>query len=159
MKNRITALVSLVTLAACVTEPSVYTAAWKIGQNGAARETDITACEVESLSKVPRALTTNVTPVYRTPSNVQCTSYGYSTNCVDYGGQVYGGQAYTQDVNAGLRERVQWQCLARKGYTPITRPTCTVEQRKAGETARSSGKMPDPENVLCFTETGYVKSQ
>lgn len=142
-------------LCGCMVATEPYQAVWRQGSTGAQRADVITQCQVQALQQVPRALATASTPVYRVPSNVVCTGYGYSVSCFDYGGQVYGGQTYTQDANEELRTRVTTQCLANRGYQVLSMPRCTAEQAKKGAISRQS-RLPAAEAVLCLTDDGYV---
>ena len=93
MRRLLTA--SLLLLAGCVATSEPYNVAWMEGASKPKRAADITECEVQALRDVPQALTVNTTPVFQTPSNVQCIRYGNLVNCQNTGGQVYGGQTYT----------------------------------------------------------------
>jgi hypothetical protein len=136
--------------------PGPITTSWRDGAAFSQVNEAQTNCQVQALNQVPRALSTTTTPIYRTPSNIQCTTYGNNTSCRDYGGQVYGGDQVTQDVNASLRVQVTQQCLAKKGISVLSFPTCTTEQKKGGIISSRTGRFPPAANVLCLADEGYV---
>ncbi len=149
------AVFSAVLLAACLpAEP--YTSAWREGATAAQADSAQTDCLIEAANRVPQSVQTYSTPVYRTPSNVQCSSYGNYVNCQEYGGQVYGGDIQSYDANAELRLRATQQCLGKKGFGIATIPACTAEQAKQGVVSFRSGRLPAASNVLCAVDGGYV---
>lgn len=96
---------------------------------------DLLHCSVKAAQTVPTNTKVETTPRYTTP--VSCSSYtsygGYiDTDCT--GGQTYGGQTYSYDANATLRDKVYSQCMIDRGYltttTPI--PLCEPEQIPTG---------------------------
>jgi hypothetical protein len=145
---------TILVVSGCVSEP--ITTSWRDGAPVSQVSEAQTNCQVEALNKVPSALSTTTTPVYRAPSNVQCTTYGNYTNCHDYGGQVYGGNQVTEDVNASLRAQVTKQCLAKKGISVISFPACTNEEKKGRVISSRTGRLPPAANVLCLADEGYV---
>lgn len=154
MKFIVPLALSILAVSGCVSEP--ITTSWREGAAISQVSEAQTNCQVQALNQVPRALSTTTTPVHRTPSNVQCSTYGNYTSCHDYGGQVYGGHQVTQDVNASLRAQVTQQCLAKKGISVISFPACTSEQKKGGVISSRTGRFPPAANVLCLTDEGYV---
>lgn len=141
-------------LSACVATP--YTTAWREGVTFAQLQRVETNCKVEAVNRVPAAIMTSTTPVYRSPSNIQCSTYGNYTSCHDYGGQVFGGDVVTEDRNAPLREQVLSQCLAKQGFSVVSLPACTPAQKKLPTVSLAAGRLPAASAVLCVTETGYV---
>lgn len=142
-------------MSACMpTQP--YTVAWREGATAAQADSAQTDCLIEAANRVPQSTQAYTTPVYRSPSNVQCTTYGNYVSCHDYGGQVYGGQTRTYDANAELRRKATEQCLAKRGFSVVSIPVCTTEQQKKGVTSTASGKLPAASAVLCAVEGGYI---
>lgn len=148
----------------CVPEPvSGY---WRTGEAPSRLSADSTACEVAALREVPRALATAqtpayTTPTYSTPAYTNCYGSGYGATCTTTGGQVsggqtYGGQNYTYDANLNLRERVYGQCMAANGYSLVSLPTCETSQAQLGVTPFLSRPLPNPSQILCATDGGYV---
>ena len=130
--------------------------AWREGATGPQASFAQTDCLIEAANRVPEAVRTYTTPVYSTPSNVQCTTIGNYVNCQEYGGQVYGGQTQAYDANAELRMRATEQCLAKKGFSVVQFPACTPEQAKQGVISFSTGKLPAASTVLCAADGGFV---
>ena len=103
---------------------------------------DLLDCAVKASQAVPTNNRIATTPTYTTP--VACNTYGavstyggfgsYSGNTYCTGGQTYGGQNYSYDANAELRNKVENQCMVEKGYltTRIPIPYCKQEQIPAG---------------------------
>lgn len=142
---------------ACVSQPTSIPTLWKTGATPLERLSDDNACSLQALSAAPRSLSTTATPVFTTPSNVQCTTYGSITNCQQYGGQTLGGNQSIVDLNAELRERVYQQCMAEKGYASTNLPVCSSDQRQFPIILKTSAVTPSASNVLCVTNEGYVQ--
>ncbi|WP_111429951.1 hypothetical protein [Rhodobacteraceae bacterium DSL-40] len=85
---------------------------------------DNTECQVEATQRVPAQIQYSQTPAYTTPASVTCNQYGTQTFCNQTGGQTYGGEMQSYDANAGLRQQVHLQCMARKGYQLVNLPAC-----------------------------------
>lgn len=154
-------------LAACV--PTTHQLMWKDGKTRQQRQSDFTSCEVMALKEVPRAQATTVTPsyttpIYTTPTQTNCYGTGNFASCTTTGGQVMGGQTYggqvvTFDPNSRLREQVALQCLAKRGYAPVTVPVCQKSE-EVGVVSLLTGKSPKAAQVKCLTadKLGYVPS-
>ena len=148
----------------CGCDAGPQTQVWKTGVTPAQRQADVTACDVVAANQVPAAMAVAQTPTYTTPAYTSCYGsgfgygYGYSSqaNCTTTGGQVYGGQTYSYDANAGLRERVSAQCLAQKGYAGITFASCTADDLKGAMALPLGAPMPRPEAVLCIASGGQI---
>jgi hypothetical protein len=85
-------------------------------------QTDQTNCEVSALRDVPEARQVRRGPPRYIPGPRYCDRLG---NCRYGPGYYIPGEIYTVDTNAGLRGRVADQCMAQKGYAPVTLPQCT----------------------------------
>lgn len=134
-------------LSACVPTSEAYL--WKDGATTLQISRQSTECEVASLNKVPASNQVGTTPSYTTPTQTYCTGYGYSASCTTTGGQTYGGNTYSYDANADLRQRVFNMCMQRNGYRSVTVPTCTADQTKAGRRVSSLNRLPVLDNVVC----------
>ena len=110
-------LVLLLTLAACA-PLSLY---YRPGVSVAKLETDRTACEVSALRDAPVANQIRQEPPIFVPGRQVCVP---NRGCVTQPGHWRQGSVYTVDVNKGLRARVMDQCMAQKGYQPVTIPRC-----------------------------------
>ena len=154
-------------LAACVDTTPVELS-WRQGVSVSKLKSDSLNCEMAATRAVPINNQVGVTPTYRTPvyqnpSYTSCYGGTYSVSCTTTGGgfsggQTYGGQVYTYDANSGLRESYFNQCMAQRGYSPISIRPCTPSELKAA-TRKLSGSsvLPPPSEVLCGTpETGIV---
>ena len=126
-------LVSVLFLASCVETMSTYDAYragrpmpmfYKGGVDFGRTASDNTDCQVEAVQRVPAQVQTTQTPAYTTPVSTTCNQIGTQTFCNQMGGQTYGGQTQSYDVNAGLRQQVHLQCMARKGYQYLNIPAC-----------------------------------
>ncbi len=153
--RRFYGVISAVLVLGCVpTEP--YTFAWREGATSSQANSAGTDCEIEAANRVPQSVQAYTTPIYRTPSNVQCNTIGTYVSCQEYGGQVYGGQTKTYDANAELRFKAVQQCLARKGFGMVSIPVCTKDQAAQGVVSFGTGRLPSTASVLCAVDGGYV---
>ncbi|MCB1343544.1 MAG: hypothetical protein KDK24_21260 [Pseudooceanicola sp.] len=123
-------LVSLLVLAAC--EPlSIY---YRPGVTVAKLETDRTACEVSALRDVPVNKELRERPPILIPGETFCNAAGA---CVTRPDRWVSGGFYTIDTNRELRLRVTDQCMAKKGYQPVSIPRCegaVAQSAPAGRT-------------------------
>jgi hypothetical protein len=141
-------------LAGCT--PTAETTYWRDGATGRQWDQAITQCQVQALREVPQSVAVGSTPTYQTPTQTSCYTIGNTVQCSTTGGQVYGGQVYSYDPNAGLRSRVEAQCMANRGYALVTIPTCTSEQRSAGTLRPLSGRLPPFSSVVCTFEGSFI---
>ncbi|SEP59980.1 hypothetical protein [Thalassovita taeanensis] len=81
---------------------------------------DLTQCQVSALSKVPVNTQIRTTPIQTFPRTV-CDRHGRCYTSVE----IMGGQTYTVDANKRLRDKVEAQCMAEKGYAPVELPQCS----------------------------------
>lgn len=94
---------------------------YKPGASVALVERDTTACEVQALRDVPASTLVRRKPPIFVPGNRSCDANG---NCVETPGHYVPGGFETYDPNDGLRLRVERQCMADKGYVPVSIPAC-----------------------------------
>ena len=113
----IVALVGLMGFAACAPLETYY----RPGATVAAVNRDTTACEVRALRDVPASTITRRKPPVFVPGRRTCNASG---NCVETPGYYVPGGFETFDPNTGLRLRVERQCMADKGYAPVSIPPC-----------------------------------
>ena len=136
LKFSLIGLVSVALLSGCGGQKYNDAYAYKIEPTTKGQKAkDLLDCSVQAAQAVPTNTKVETTPRYTTP--VSCSSYtsygGYvDTDCT--GGQTYGGQTYSYDANATLREKVRLQCMADRGYLTTTNPIpyCEPEQVPAG---------------------------
>ena len=125
--------------------------------------------QVACMTKVNKEIPTNnqigTTPSFTVPVSCNTTGslYGYSysgtTNCS--GGQTYGGQAYSYDANADLKQLVFEQCMVDKGYskTPYPIKLCKPEQVPAGFVKPNSKiYKPEPNSCVINAKISYEGS-
>jgi len=84
-------------------------------------QNDQTNCQVSALRKAPVANQVRQRPPIYFPGRQVCNS----TGCYYSPGYWVDGGIYTVDVNQDLRARVEDQCMARKGYQPVSVPLCS----------------------------------
>lgn len=145
--------VILVALAACETEQTIV---YRPDTPASTRSRDLLACELMAAQQVPVNTQIRTNPVYVSPANIQCTSYGYSTSCYDYGSQVSGGGVYSVDANVGLRARVRAQCLADRGYSAVTLPICTSQTSNQSAYNMSTTALPHPSAISCVRGDSFI---
>ncbi|APE45364.1 hypothetical protein BOO69_07750 [Sulfitobacter alexandrii] len=82
---------------------------------------DTTACQVSALRDVPASTQVRRIPPEFVPPRRRCDSAG---NCSVVPGYYIPGETVSFDPNDGLRDRVERQCMADKGYAPVSIPPC-----------------------------------
>lgn len=85
-------------------------------------ERDTNACAVRALAAVPVNTQIRQAPPRYIPGRRRCDSDGH---CIVTGGHYMPGPIYTVDVNRALRRRTERQCMADKGYAPVSIPPCS----------------------------------
>lgn len=123
MKHLVALFATGLALAACA-PLSIY---YRPDVSVARLQTDQTNCEVSALRDAPVANQVRERPPIYFPGRQICGPGG----CYQSGGYWVEGGLYTVDVNRGLRSRVEAQCMARKGYQPITVPLCNPAVKSA----------------------------
>jgi hypothetical protein len=104
---------------------------YKPGVSVARLTQQTTACEVAALRDAPVANETRQDPPQYVPPRKYCNSNG---DCYREPGYWLQGRIYTVDTNAGLRNRVETQCMANKGFTPVQIPVCPAGIKSTGAT-------------------------
>lgn len=82
---------------------------------------DTTTCQVSALRDVPASTQIRRIPPEFVPPRRICDSAG---NCRVIPGYYIPGEVISYDPNDGLRKRVERQCMADKGYSPVSIPPC-----------------------------------
>jgi hypothetical protein len=117
------ALIPITLLISCVEESKNYL--FKPGISVDTKSKDFFECKVAAATAVPANTQIDTTPIFNTPVQTNCYSYGYSgVQCSSTGGQVYGGDTYSYDANAGLRQEHEARCMAARGYRVSQFPVC-----------------------------------
>lgn len=123
MKTQATlALTGLLLLTACA-PATVY---YRQGASVSRLQTDLTDCQVRALRDAPVATEIRQGPPLFWPGRTYCNPAG---QCYATPGYWEPGNIYSVDVNADLRGRVEQQCMARRGYQPVTLGRCTQSIR------------------------------
>lgn len=118
----------------------------KEGGSLARLQSDETACQVQALRQVPVNTITRITPLRTLPQQV-CDRRGHChVVYVEFGGEI---ESY--DANMPLRQKVEAQCMAEKGYRQVELPLCQDSP------ATLPGTMPALSGQSCAvrTKTGY----
>ena len=117
MKHVTITAAMLIGLGACAPLNTYY----KAGADVTAVQRQTTACEVDALAKVPVSSQIRRAPPRFVPPREICNSAG---RCRVIPGFYEPGAIYTVDPNIDLRNRVEAQCMADKGFTPVSIPAC-----------------------------------
>ena len=117
MKTFLKIVIGGLALAACG-PLSIY---YRPGVSVARMQNDQINCEVRALKDAPVANQVRQRPPIYFPG----TRYCNAGRCSVTPGYWASGGIYTVDVNADLRGRVQDQCMAQKGYQPVSVPRCS----------------------------------
>ncbi len=126
MKANLLPLSCLLSLLAGCAPLSIY---HKEGTSVSRMQSDLLSCEVAAAQDVPIATELRREPPYYVPGDRVCYSNG---KCYLRGGYYIPGRVYTVDANRGLRSRVQAQCMADQGYSPVTLPQLLERRGPAG---------------------------
>ncbi len=130
MKPVVALLNATMLLAACTGPLAIY---YRPGISVARMQTDQTRCEVAALRDAPVANQIRQRPPIYFPGRQICGAGG----CYFSEGGWIEGSIYTVDVNEDLRGRVEAQCMAQKGYQPVSVPLCSGPIRSAVQPAQT----------------------
>ena len=118
MKHKILwSAVGLFALAACAPLNTYY----KPGVSVQALDRQTLACQTQALREVPSSTQVRRTPPRFIPSRQRCDASGA---CVVIPARHIPGDLVSYDPNDGLRKRVEQQCMADKGFAPVSIPPC-----------------------------------
>ncbi len=123
-------LTALVALPGCLSKTIQY----KQGVPVAQADRDALACRLKAEREVPVRMITRTIPGRYIPGHKVCTKPG---ECYITPGHLTPPQIISEDSNIGLRNQVALQCMADKGYQPVTLPPCPPSVAKsapAGQT-------------------------
>lgn len=143
MRNTLFILTLAGILSACEGPLDVY---YKPGVSVTRLQTDETNCEVKALKDAPVAQEIRQRPPVFYPGHPICNGYG---QCWYRPGYWVDGGVYSVDVNKDLRNRVLTQCMAEKGYRPVSIPQCSSSvkaQAPVGQTTR----LPTLTDTSCY---------
>jgi len=91
-------------------------------------------------------------PIYRGPPLRRCFGLGGQIHCHLIPGHLQGGQVYSYDANARLRQKKVTQCMLGKGYELFQLPQCTSDQVAGRMVAYD--RMPPVREGACVTRAG-----
>ena len=146
----ITAALATAALAGCAPVGIWY----QTGADVTRVQRDALACEVAALGQAPVAMQRRVTPVVVMPPRRVCDKAG---NCVVRPGGIRGGEVIERDVNAPLRQRIEAQCMADKGYSYQRLPRCSqsVAARAPAGATRVLPRLTESSCAIPLSGGGY----
>ncbi|GLQ26551.1 hypothetical protein [Sulfitobacter pacificus] len=118
---------------------------YKPGASVATLNRDTTACEVSALRNVPVSYQVRRKPPIFVPGNRSCDAEG---NCTGHHGYYISGGVESYDPNLALRNRVEVQCMADKGYAPVSIPPCPDSIARSTPAAATT-KLPQLTDKSC----------
>lgn len=111
-------------------------------------QTDTTECQVAALKEVPVANQVRQSPPVYWPGQTYCDGRG---RCYRSPGWWEPGRVYTVDANKALRDTVEAQCMARKGYRPVSLPLCKQSQKR-GVAPQRTTTLPQLTGSACYVK-------
>jgi hypothetical protein len=143
MRVSIRFLPVMLVLGACAGPLDVF---YKPGATVTRMQTDETNCEVKALKDVPISEQIRQRPPIYYPGSSICNGSG---NCWYRPGYWVDGGIYSVDVNKDLRNRVLTQCMANKGYSPVSIPLCSAGV-KASAPNSTTTTLPSLTESSCY---------
>lgn len=138
------ALAFLALAASCVpTAPIMY--GYRPDTTIAQKDKDGFDCQLQAAREVPVNSQIRTTPSYVTPMQTNC----YGTSCYTTGGQVIGGNTYSYDANAALRNEYFARCMVSRGYQFTQQPLCSKDQVTDALRNQLSGDLRAPAEGSC----------
>ncbi|WP_245706299.1 hypothetical protein [Ruegeria marina] len=118
-------------------------------------QSDTTDCQVKALRDAPVATEIRQRPPIYFPGRTVCNAAG---QCYTTPGWWEPGNVYSVDPNAGLRSRVEQQCMAQKGYSPVQLPSCSQNVAAQVQPVRGA-KLPPlgPKSCVVRFEDGSIQ--
>ena len=144
MKTLLRLLLPCVALAACGPLSMYY----REGENVSKLQAETTQCQVQALKQVPVANQVRQSPPTYWPGRTYCDGRG---SCYRTGGWWEPGRIYTVDVNQSLRDTVEAQCMAQKGFRPVSLPPCKQSVKNRVPAARTT-TLPPLSEASCFVK-------
>ncbi|WP_424833506.1 hypothetical protein [Ruegeria sp.] len=144
MKTVAAFLIPLLVLSACG-PLSLY---YREGESVSKLQTETTECQVKALKDAPVASQIRQSPPVYWPGRTYCDGKG---NCYRSAGWWEPGRIYTVDVNQGLRNTVEAQCMAAKGFRPVSLPPCRNAVKSQVAPARTT-VLPPLNPSSCFVK-------
>ncbi|WP_170759706.1 hypothetical protein [Ruegeria lacuscaerulensis] len=145
MKSVLRLLIPIMALSACDGPLSLY---YREGESVSRVQSETTQCQVQAVNEVPVANQVRQSPPTYWPGRTYCDSGG---RCYRSPGWWQPGRVYTVDVNQGLRNQVEAQCMARKGFRPVSLPPCR-QSVKSQTQAVPTTTLPPLTTQSCFVK-------
>jgi hypothetical protein len=145
MKSVVRLLIPMVVLSACSGPLSLY---YREGESVTRMQSATTQCQVAALEDVPVANQVRQNPPTYWPGRTYCDGRG---RCYRSPGWWQPGNVYTVDVNQGLRNQVEAQCMAKKGFRPVSLPPCK-QNIKSSVPAVPTTKLPPLSTQSCYVK-------
>lgn len=143
MKHLLWTFCAASVLAACAGPVDLY---YKPGGSVSRLATDTTDCQVRALRDAPVATQVRQRPPIYVPGNRWCNAAG---QCYVSPGYWMDGGIYSVDANADLRARVEAQCMAARGYSPVSLPRCSPQVAEAAP-KQLTGTLPRLSEGSCI---------
>ncbi len=144
MKTILPTLICLLILSACG-PLSLY---YREGESVSRMQNETTNCQVQALKDAPVANQVRQSPPVYWPGRTYCDGRG---RCYRNPGWWEPGRVYTVDVNQGLRNKVEAQCMAQKGYRPVSLPPCKQGVKSRVPPIRTT-TLPPLSSASCFVK-------
>ena len=144
MKTLFPMLLPLMVLTSCG-PLSLYS---REGESVSRLQAETTACQVAALKDAPVANQIRQTPPTYWPGRTYCDGNG---RCHRTAGWWEPGRIYTVDVNKGLRNTVEAQCMAEKGFRPVSLPPCKSGVKSSVPPGRTT-TLPPLSPQSCFVK-------
>ncbi len=144
MKTLVPLLVPVMLLTACG-PLSIY---YREGESVSKMQEQTTQCKVQALEQAPVANQVRQSPPTYWPGRTYCDGSG---RCYRSGGWWEPGRIYTVDVNQPLRNTVEAQCMAKKGFRPVSLPPCKSGVKSRVPATRTT-TLPPLNTESCFVK-------
>ncbi len=144
MKTMLRAFIPLFLLSSCG-PLSLY---YREGASVAGLQQETTQCQVKALNEVPVANQVRQSPPVYWPGRTYCDGRGH---CYRSPGWWEPGRVYTVDVNQDLRNTVEAQCMAKKGFRPVSLPPCKQAVKSRVSLTRTT-TLPPLSTESCFVK-------
>ncbi len=144
MKTVLRLLLTVVILSSC-SPLSLY---YREGETVSRMQAETQKCQVDALQDVPVANQVRQSPPTYWPGRTYCDGRG---RCYRSPGWWQPGQVYTVDVNKTLRNQVEAQCMAQKGYRPVSLPPCKQGVKSQVPRTRTT-TLPPLSTQSCFVK-------
>ncbi|WP_425078362.1 hypothetical protein [Ruegeria denitrificans] len=144
MKTLFPILLPLMVLSSCG-PLSLY---YREGETVSRLQKETTQCQLKAVKEVPVANQIRQSPPTYWPGRTYCDGSG---RCYQSPGWWQPGRVYTVDVNQGLRNTVEAQCMAQKGFRPVSLPPCKQNVKSRVPATRTT-TLPPLNSASCFVK-------